>query len=408
MKKSSVPTFIACVVFGMVVFFFAIGLIPDANSEPVKIGFLADFTGMTSLENPWVIKGGEFACEEFGWKIGDRPIEFVIEDTAGDPAPAMDKAKKLVESDKVQLVIGPITSHAASAVASYLTRSGTPHLFIESGTPKDLSLGGRNVFMHFGTLLGRGYPLGLYAYEVLGARTAVVIHDDFVAGEDFCQGTMDGFASKGGKIIQRLRTPLSAMDYGSYLTSMKKADVVMFWFVPNHAIRFVKQYYEYKLSMPLIEAGVNTFTPISLKEIGDKSLGIVTSHSYEPGIKLPAVEDWVERYKKKYAHLSEKEGKYPNFSQGVSNYMSVRIALEAVKAAGGNTSKDVLSNAIRNIKVNSPWGLVSFTNDGLGVGDTYILKSVKEGGIYRFTDVYTYKQIKRDEPDDIKGKAPKM
>lgn len=392
----------------MVVFFFSVSCLPDVHAEPIKIGLLADFTGPSALENPWVVKGGEFACEEFGWKIGDRLIQLIVEDSAGDPAPAVDKAKKLVASDKVHVVIGPMMSHAASATASYLTRSRTPHLFMEHGTAKDLSLGGKNIFMHCGTLLGRGYPLGLYAYDVLGARTAVVIHDDFVAGEDFCQGTMNAFVHKGGKIIQRLRTPLSAMDYGPYLTSMKQADIVMFWFVPDHAIRFVGQYYEYGLKMPLMEAGVNTFSSISLKEIGDKSLGIITCHSYEPGVKLPAVEDWIERYSKKYSQLSEKEGKYPIFSQGVSSYMSVRIALEAVKAAGGNTSKDALCSALRKIKVNSPWGLVSFTAEGLGVGDTYILKSVKEGDTYRFIDVYTYKQIKREQPDYMKDAAPKM
>ena len=252
-------------------------------------------------------------------------------------------------------------------------------------------------------------PLGFYAYDVMGARTAVVIHDDFVAGEDFTQGTMDAFVHRGGKIIQRLRTPLSAMDYGSYLTSMKKADIVMFWFVPHHAMRFVSQYNEYKLTMPLMEAGVNTLSKISLKEMGDKSLGIITCHSYDPGVNLPSVRDWIERYKETYPNISEKEGKDPTlFAQGPSVYMSVRIVLEAIKASGGDTSKKGLAEALRSIKVDSPWGLVSFTKEGLGIGDTHILKSVKKGGQYGFTDVYTYKQIERLEPSHLKGAAPKM
>jgi len=409
MKKSFKPFLSISLVFGLAGLVLILGLSPTIAAEPVKIGILGDFTGPSSMENPWEIKAAEFACEEFGWKVAGRPIKLIVEDSAGDPAPAVDKARKLVESDKVHAIIGPMMSHAAGAVSAYLTRSKTPHLFMEHGTLKELNLGGKNVFMHCGTLLGRGYPLGLYAYDVLKARTAVVIHDDFVAGEDFCQGTMDAFVHRGGKIIQRIRTPLSSMDYGSYLTSMKKADIVMFWFVPHHAMRFISQYNEYKLTMPLMEAGINTMSKISLREMGDKSLGIITCHSYDPGVNLPSVKDWIERYKKTYPNLSDKEGKDPTlFAQGPSVYMSMRIVLEAIKAAGGNTSKDVLANAIRNIKVNSPWGLVSFTKDGLGIGDTHIIKSVKERGEYLFRDVYTYKQIERRMPDNLKGAAPKM
>jgi len=381
---------------------------PPAGAEPVKIGVLLPYTGINADMLPWMENGAKLAASEVGGEVAGRPIQLILEDSATDIAPSLDKARKLVEEDRVHAIVVPIMSHVASAVRAYTAESGTPTLYIEHCPVEDLQQPVKNAFMHAGTLLGRGYPLGLYAYDVMGARTATVIHDDFVAGEDFTQGTMDAFVYSGGTIIQRQRTPMDIMDYAPYLTAMKEADIVMFWFVPFHAQRFVTQFYEYGLDMPLMEAGCATFSEMLMQQLGDKSLGMISDHAYMPGIDRPGVKAYVDRWVKTYGHLTEAQGRFPRINEGNSTYMSVRIAIEAVKATGGDTSKEALNEALRKLKWESPWGLISFTDYGLGIGDSFVIKVVKEGDRYYWKDVHTYEQIERLEPDYLKGAAPKM
>ncbi|MBW2609479.1 MAG: ABC transporter substrate-binding protein [Deltaproteobacteria bacterium] len=378
-----------------------------AAAEPIKVGFLACYTGMSSLENPWMVNAAKLACEEFGWEIAGRPIKLIIEDSGSAPATAVDKARKMVEADKVHVVIGPITSHAASAVASYLKGIGIPFLFVAEGRIEMLRLGGGNVYLPKGTLRGRSYPLGYYAYDKMGARTAVVIHDDFASGEDFADGAMDAFVSRGGKIVQRIRAPMDTMDYGPYLSSMKDADVVLYWMVPHHNVQFVKQYYAYGMKMPLVISGDPTLGSMSMKEIGDNCLGIIAINAYEAGIDTSGSAAWRDRWMKQYGHLSEKEGKHPYQAEGATAYNSVSIALQAIKAAGGNTSKKVLNDTLKKTKFETPWGPVSFTNEGLIIANSYILRIIKEGDFYRYKDIFTYEQVEAREPDDIKGAAKK-
>ena len=60
-----------------------------------------------------------------------HPVQYLFEDNGSDPVVAVDKARKLVESDKINVMIGPIFSPAAKAVADYLGKSsGIPEMTI--------------------------------------------------------------------------------------------------------------------------------------------------------------------------------------------------------------------------------------------------------------------------------------
>jgi len=410
MYKKSILLTVIFLVVGLLAFSFSGNRVSvsSAQGKPVKIGVLVAYTGFTADFTPWMEKGALFAVHEFGGKVAGRPIKLIMEDSASDPSKALDKARKMVERDKVDVIVGPILAPSAAGVAAYTAQSGTPHIIITQATLEELGHGGNNVFMHGGTLRGSGYPLGLYAYNKMGARTATVLHDDFNAGADLTQGAMDSFVSRGGKIIQRQRVPLNVMDFAPYLTAMKKADVVFFWFVPLHALRFITQYNEYGLKMPLVQTGCTTLGEGGLKQLGTKSLGLLSGHTYDAGIDTPEVKDWVKRYVQKWGHLKDSEGRFPEYAEGVSMYMSVRTALEGIKATGGDTRHEVLSKGLRNLKYKSPWGMVSFRKDGLGIGDQKILKVIKTGDRYHRTAIHSYNQIELCEPEKVKDLAPKM
>ena len=375
--------------------------------KPVVIGNLGCFTGTSATPNPWMLNAAQLACNEFGWKVAGREIKLVSEDSASDPTVAADKAKKLLEADKADVFIGPLPAGSAFPVAALLKPLGIPHSSIME-FPSQLLATGDHTFAHTGTQRGTGYFVGAYAYDVMGYRTATVIHDDIVFAEEFTQGAMDGFVSRGGKIIQRQRTPMNTMDYAPYLTAMKQADCCMFWFVTIHAVQFLNQYSQYGFKMPLVQGGCTTLGVQNLTELGDKALNLISGSSYDAYIKGPDVKNWVDRWLKLFGNKPDKDGRYPYYTEGASMYAATSILLQAIESTKGDTTPVVLREALKKGKFKTPWGPVSFSAGRVGTGNAYVMKVVKDGNTYTRTDVYKYENVVRDEPANAKDAAPKM
>jgi branched-chain amino acid transport system substrate-binding protein len=379
----------------------------QTSHKPVVIGNLGVFTGRDADTNPWMLRGAELAISEFGGKVAGRQIKLVSEDSASDPTVAADKTKKLLEVDKADAFIGPLPAAAAFPVATLLKPMGIPLMSIMD-FPSSLIAIGNHVFAHSGTQRGTGYFVGTYAYDVMGYRTATVIHDDIIFAEEYTQGAMDGFVSRGGKIIQRQRTPMNTVDYAPYLTSIKKADCVIFWFIPFHAVQFINQFHQYGFKMPMVQGGVNVLGLQNLKELKDKALNIISCNPYDAYIRGPEVKKWVDRWVKLNRNRAENDGRYPYYSEGAAMYAGTSILLQAIDLAKGDTTPAVLRKALHTGKFKTQWGQVSFNNGQVGIGNTYILKVVKEGNQYGRTDVYKYENVLRDEPAKDKDAAPKM
>lgn len=368
-----------------------IGCAPGPAEElpPIKIGILAPFSGMGEYHSGLLENGARAKLDEVGWEIAGRDIELIAEDTAGDPVIGVDKAKKLVEVDKVDVVIGPLFSHVAMAVASYLTPSRTPLIFYSLHPMEATRLGGGNVFMPVGTNGGSTAYLGSYVYDKLGYRTATLIFDDYVAGEAYTQGFIESFEGSGGTIVQIQRSPLGTFDYAPYIATMEEADVVALWFIPPEMPAFYKQYTEYGKKMPIL------YTYIALVEqdmvqMGDLSIGTLGQGIYTSLIDTAANKRFVKDMEQKY-------GWTPSYYE-YGSYVSTSLFLEAVKATKSDTTSEAIIQALKQIEVDTPGGKLSFTDEGIGIGDQFILEVVKRGDRYMLEVLETYSQVVMKAP----------
>jgi branched-chain amino acid transport system substrate-binding protein len=74
------------------------------------------------------LRGVELKLEKVGYEVAGRKIEFSKENGAFDPVVYVDKARKLVEHDKVDVALGPLLPPVGFTVASYLTESRTANI----------------------------------------------------------------------------------------------------------------------------------------------------------------------------------------------------------------------------------------------------------------------------------------
>lgn len=360
------------------------------SEEPIKIGALLELTGANAINGPVQKAAIEFKLSQVNSQAAGRKIQVIIEDNATDPVVGVDKAKKLVQSDKVDMVMGPVHGAVSGAVANYIKNIGIPNIQLMPHPSELLKLGGGNIFLPFGADAANGYYLGLYTHDKLGYKSAVAINEDFVSGETFVTATSKAFQKQGGTVIQKILVPSGTADFGSYVSTIKQADCVIFWFTPVLAQRFVTQYFATGLKAPLILPAASVLLPQLLGQIGDKAVGIVGSQVYTSLIDTPMNKAYVDDFMKKYQMVP--------IATSVVADVAMSQYFEALKTTNGDATPAKIIDALHKIKVTTPAGVFSYTSDNLGVGDQYILKVVKVQDRYDWGVLDKYSQIPLDAP----------
>ena len=167
-------------------------------------------------------------------------------------------------------MIGPIFSPANAAVTDYLAKyGGIPSISIYGQPIDNMKTANSLSFVPGGLFSFAGYMTGKYAAEELGYKTANCINYEDTAGRQLQEGFNHGFEEAGGTILSTQFVPIDAVDFSSYLTSLKDADCTYWWIFGNGAAPFVKQYNDYGLTAPLITAMASNLTEPQLADLGE-------------------------------------------------------------------------------------------------------------------------------------------
>ena len=120
------------------------------------------------------------------------------------------------------------------------------------------------------------YPLADYSAKELKYKKIVTIADDFAYGHEMCAGFQRAFEDNGGKIIQKIFTPLATPDYGSYVAQVKSADAIFLGTAGSNGFRFLRQFIEYGLKDKMaVIGGMTALDEAVLRNMGDEALGIL-------------------------------------------------------------------------------------------------------------------------------------
>jgi len=375
----------------------------QAQSDPIKIGLITDLTGFLNNNGIAIRQAATLALEEVGYKVGNRSISLIIEDEASKPDQGIDKARKLVESDKAAIILGPFNGSTVVAVAGYINRAQVPNVVTwYSSASKDV-LKMRWTWSPFGTISQLSTPTGAYAYDVLGKRTMTSMGMDYIAGREFIAGTENSFKERGGQVIQNQWIPLGTKDIAPYISALKKADFLAPWFAGVTVPAGLRQIKEFKVDMPVImpQSG-HAAHPDQIKEIGELGLGIITTDAYAWSIDTPENRDFVARYKKRWSVLPA--------GASYGGYFAMQIALEALKKAGGNTSREAIAKALDATRITGLLGDFSFGEARIGVGNYIVHEVVRGEGDqpYKTKVLARYRVQPVVSGDDVKFKAERV
>jgi branched-chain amino acid transport system substrate-binding protein len=363
----------------------ACGPAAPGEKAPIKIGAIIPYTGPGSATVQYIEASLDYCLEGARWEVAGRQIELLKEDETPDPTVAVAKAKKLVEEDKVNVIIGPLLGHTADAVSAYLEGSGIPHIYIGSAM---LEHTGRAEDFMPSLLIADYIPLiGHYAYDVLGYRTASLLYADYAYGYWVVEAFTAGFTERGGSIIQEQAVPMEELEMPPYIAAIKKtADCVATMLVGPASVNFPRQAKEYGLDMPILVMAAAPLEEPVLAQIGDAGLGMISTDLYSPLINTPENQRFVKEY-------ADKCGIIPGF-QAHAACVAVSLYLEALRATGGDTTWDKISEAMRTIEFTNPQGsTVKMKSGGTAITDAYILECVKIDDRYAWKPILTIPEV---------------
>jgi branched-chain amino acid transport system substrate-binding protein len=314
-----------------------------ASDTEIKIGNIMPYSGPASAY------GVIGKMEEAYFKM--------INDQGGvngySPPKAVEQARKLVESDEVLLVFGPLGTPSNSAIEKYMNAKKVPQLFVATGATKF------GDYKEFPWTMGWQPPYQsearIYAKHLLStkpdAKIAILYqNDDF--GKDMVKGLKDGLGAKASMIIAEESYEVSEPTIDSHIVSLKAsgADVYFSFTTPKFAAQSLKKVAELGWKPVYYQSNVGASVGSVLKPAGfDTAQGIYSAAYAKDGADPQWDND--EGMKKFYAFLA-KYAPDANKADGsvVYGYGQAQTMVQVLKQAGDNLTRENIMKQAANLK----------------------------------------------------------
>jgi branched-chain amino acid transport system substrate-binding protein len=348
--------------------------------EPVRIGLINEITGPLAVNGTEVNEGIKlYWQDEMGNQVAGRPVRLIVEDTEGKPDVALTKCRKLVESDNVHVILGPVSSAVAVAIRDYLherrvptiiTQATANHLTAEKASP--------TIFRSAMSSYQQEAAGGWYVAAKLGHKRIAVVGLDYVAGHEQTDGFIKTFLESGGQSAEKMLMPLGTIDVAPYITriqnKVQEYDAVVGILWGPSAPQWLKAWEEYGLKgkLPLLTLG-ETVSESYLRTVGDAAVGIVSWYSYAPMLDSAENKRFVQAFAKKY----KKDPVYNNHL----GYLAAKASGEGLKAVKGTVEDQTrFLDALRKVRFDAPGGPFRFDEKQNAIIPTYIRRVEKVGG----------------------------
>ncbi len=348
--------------------------------------------GLATLDGPFVVLGQEgframeLALEEANYTAGGRKIEWIKESSDGRPDVALTKARKLIEQDKVDILIGPMSGGEGLAIKEY-AKSVPTRTFVNgfSAAQETTLVSPASNFFRFSTDGAQWQAgLGTFAYDTKRYRNVAVVAGDYSFGYTQVLGFMTEFCAKGGKVIEKIWVPNGTKDFSSSIARIPaKADAVYVMLGGADAVNFLTQYDQSGASQPLI-AGSNVVDQTVLSSKGPfqrRLVGIPSAHMVADEIDTQAYRDYVAQYKKRFPNaLSSPSAPYYGY------YVATKAVLAALNQVNGDLGGDQAKfrQALAAVKLDTAYGPVRLDENRQAIANIYVTEVARraDGSLY--------------------------
>jgi branched-chain amino acid transport system substrate-binding protein len=346
-----------------------------AQQKTVKIGFVSTFSGPTAAIGNDMRNAFELGLDHLGRKIGGLPVEVIYEDDTQKPDVGVQKTQKLIESDKVDFIVGYIWSNVLLASLKPLVDSKTITVVTNAGASAFAGeLCSPYVFSTSWQNDQTPEAMGMYMNQK-GVKSVFMIGPNYAAGKDMLAGLKITY--KGQVLGEELTRWPDQLDFSAELSKARAsgAEAIYVFYPGGAGVQFVTQYAQSGLRgrIPLYQ--VFTIDELSIPRLKELSLGV------------PGAQEWVndlpnEVNKKFVADYIAKYKLRPSY-YGAQTYDAVSLLDSAVTAVKGDPSKkEEMRKEMEKANFKSVRGNFKFGNNHIPIQNFYLQDVVKQGDDY--------------------------
>lgn len=345
-------------------------LLPEiarAQGSKIRVGLMLPYTGTYAQLGVAIENGFRMALDEQGGKLGGREIEYFKVDDESDPSKAIENANKLVQRDKVDMVIGTVHSGVQMGIQKVARDSGVLSLIPNAGVlAATRSLCAPNVFRTSFTNSQPTLALGKVLMD-RGHKKTVWISWKYSAGDEALEGFKESYTKAGGTIVKELGLPFPNVEFQALLTEIAalKPDAVACFFAGGGAVKFIKDYAAAGLKGKIPLYGSGFLTEGLLDAAGPAADGIVTTLHYSDSLNTPRNRQFRLAYAKAFQSQPD--------VYAVQGYDTGLLLVHGANAVKGDLSnKSVFYKAMETVTIDSPRGKWTMSKAHNPIQDFYL------------------------------------
>jgi branched-chain amino acid transport system substrate-binding protein len=345
---------------------------PAFAADTIKIGFVSTFSGPTAVIGNDMRNSFELALDHMGRKMGGKPVEVIYEDDGQKPDVGKQKTEKLIQSDKVDFIVGYIWSNVLLASLKTAVDSQTFLISANAG-PSQLAgeLCSPYVFSTSWQNDQTPEAVGLYMNQK-NVKSVFLIGPNYAAGKDMLAGVKSTF--KGEVKGEEYTVWPSQLDFSAELSKARasKAESIFVFYPGAAGVQFLNQYAQagIKQQIPLYTAF--TIDELSLPLQKENALGVPGAQEWVNDLPNDENKRFVADYRKKFTNLR------PTF-YGAQSYDAAQLINSAVAAVKGDTSKkDAMRAEMEKANFKSVRGPFKYGKNHIPIQNFYLQDVVKD------------------------------
>lgn len=340
-----------------------------AQEGPIKLGFLSGLTGLETILGETQLNCFNLAISEINnaGGIAGRQIEVTVEDDQTTTRGAIDKARKLINDDGVDAIIGLIASLTHVAARSVTTPAKKLLMYTtyyEGGVCE-------RHFFSTGQVPNQQIVPSVEWLSANEGKSTYVIGSDYVWPRKSADEIRVAMEAKRGKVLGAEFLPFGTQDFGPVFDRLKAANPDFVWIMVagNDLITCLKQYKSFGFKQQLFSNGLDESFSFFHPEL---TAGTLSNQAYFMGLQ----NEKNVAFKKAYADMFGADK--PINAIGEAAYDAVYLYKAAVEKAGTTDTESVIG-AFRQVEFDAPQGKVNFAANNVMRSNSLLARGNEKG-----------------------------
>jgi len=332
--------------------------------ETIKIGVTQPLTGAFAASGNYVAQGTKIAEDEINQAGGvlGKKIQLIIEDNKSNPTEAVSTVEKLIEKDKVPVLIGAWSSTLTLAVMPKLEEYKVPMIVETSSSGKITTSGNPYVFR-----ISPTSAMEAKAFQPLVKNIGIKKASFLYTNNDFGIGSADEYSKmlkeNGVDVGVRETMDPAATDFFFFFVKIKASgsDTLFVTTAVEQLTLILKQAKEQQLTIRVISCGGSNSPDQIIAQAGAAAEGSLHTAFFPPW--FPEVTKNPDVSKRYMAEWTKRGHNVGGLTEGFRGFDAVYVAVAAIKAAG-KAEPEAIRQALWNVHVKGVYGDIAFTKQG--------------------------------------------